>query len=108
MSALFKRKESSLLKSSRMEIRVTELEAEKIRSSASSRQLDVSTFIRRAALGRKANVDYETETVIALMRISRSLRELHTVLVEQGIPPMKEDIRPIVTNAINAMLRISK
>lgn len=108
MTKLFKKKEASLLKSVRMEIRVSELEAVQIREAARVRSLDVTEYIRRAALGRKANVDYETETGLALMSVGRDIRKLYGALVERGLPPMKEDMQPIVDHAIAAMLRISK
>ncbi|APW48692.1 hypothetical protein RA876_19730 (plasmid) [Rhodoferax antarcticus] len=72
------------------------------------RRLDVTEYIRRAALGRKAEVDYEAVTMTSLMEVTNSIRELYSALVERGIPPMKDDIRPIVDHAIAAMLRISK
>ena len=108
MTKLFKNKEPALLQSARFTLRVTESESEQIRQAARIRQMDVNEYIRRAALGRKADVDYETETVLALMNVGRDIRKLYAVLVERGIPPLKEDMQPIVDHAIAAIIRISK
>jgi hypothetical protein len=89
-------------------IRWTEDEAQKVRHSASIRQMDVAEFIRRAALGRKADVDFETEIVLALSDITRSVRALHAAMVERGIAPPEADLLPLILDARAAMLRISK
>ena len=108
MTKLFKNKEPALLQSARFTLRVTESESEQIRQAASIRQMDVNEYIRRAALGRKADVDYETETVLALMGVTKAIRDLYGALIERGLPPMKEDMQPIVDHAIAAIIRISK
>ena len=108
MAKLFEKKSADQLKSVRWPLRVTEQEAQQIRHAASIRQLDVTEFIRRAALGRKANVDYETEIVLALSAVTRSIRGLHAALVERGIEPPESEWRPIMVEAMAAMLRISK
>ncbi len=108
MTKLFKKKSAQELKSVRYQIRLTTDDDEKIRHSASIRQMDVSEFIRRAALGRKANVDYETEIVLALIDITRAIRALHAAMVEQKFPPPEELLLPVILEARAAMLRISK
>ncbi|WP_247391718.1 plasmid mobilization protein [Ralstonia pseudosolanacearum] len=89
-------------------IRWTEDEVQKVRHSASIRQMDVAEFIRRAALGRKADVDFETEIVLALSDITRSVRALHAAMVERGIVPPEADLLPLILDARAAILRISK
>ncbi len=108
MTKLFKKKPELELKSVRYQIRLTIKDDEKIRHSAKIRQMDVSEFIRRAALGRKANVDYETEIVLALIDSTRAIRALHKAMVERGIPPPEELLLPIIVGAGDAILRISK
>jgi uncharacterized protein (DUF1778 family) len=105
---LFQKKEPTELRSVRLPIRLTKAEDEKIRHAASIRQMAVSEFVRRAALGRKADVDYETEIVLALSGVTRSIRGLHAALVERGITPPESEWRPIMVEAMSAMLRISK
>lgn len=70
--------------------------------------MDVSDFMRRAALGRKADVDYETEIVLALSDITRVIRGFHAALVERGITPPEDELRPVILEARAAILRISK
>ena len=108
MTKLFKKKEISELRTIRYPILLTEAEATDIRHSAKIRQLTVAEFIRRAALGRKANIDFETEIVIALMDSTRAIRALHKAMVERGIPPMEELLLPIILRSGDAIERISK
>ncbi len=89
-------------------VRWTEDEVQKVRHSASIRQMDVAEFIRRAALGRKADVDFETEIVLALSDITRAVREMHAAMVERGITPPEAELLPLILEARAAMLRISK
>lgn len=108
MTKLFQKKSPEQLQSVRWTLRVTKQEAEKIIHAARIRQLTLSEYLRRTALGRKANVDYETETVLALMDLARAVRELHKGLVEQGLPLIEEELRPIILGVKDALLRISK
>lgn len=87
-------------------VRLTEQDAATIRRSASIRQLTVSEFIRRAGLGRRADVDMETEIIVALSGVVRTMRDLHAVFVHQGIVPPDDVLRPIITHAVAAMDRI--
>lgn len=89
-------------------IRWTESEVQKVRQSAGIRHMDVAEFIRRAALGRKADVDYEIEIVLALSDITRAVRAMHAAMVAQGIAPPEDQLLPLILEARAAILRISK
>jgi uncharacterized protein (DUF1778 family) len=91
-----------------MLVRMTKSDADQIRHSAKIRQLSVADFIRRAALGRKADVDYETEIVLVLIDITRAIRALHKAMVERGFPPPEDLLLPIIVGAGDAISRISK
>ena len=108
MTKLFQKKDASDLRSVKRLICLTEKEDEKIRHAASIRQMAISEFMRRAALGRKADVHYETEIVLALSDITRAIRGFHAALVERGITPPEEVLRPVILDARAAILRISK
>jgi uncharacterized protein (DUF1778 family) len=108
MTALFKKKKPEDLRGITLKVRVTKAECEKIKTAASIRQMDVAEYMRRTALGRKADVDYETEIVLALSEVTRSIRGLHAALVEHGIAPPESEWRPIMREAMAAMIRISK
>lgn len=95
-----KRKDTSIL------VRMSKVEAEKIRHSAGIRNLSVSEFIRRAALGRRADVQYETQIVLQLSDVVRAIRAIHKSMLEMKIEPPEEIWSPIMDEAMEAMLRI--
>lgn len=79
-----------------------------VEHSASIRQLNVAEFIRRAALGRRADVRYDTEIVLALRDTTRSIRELRAALLDKGFVPPDTAIQGLIDEAIAAMVRIDK
>lgn len=105
---LFTKKDDSERRSIRKVFRVTAAEDQKIRHSASIRQMEDSEFIRRAALGRKADVDFETEIVVALSDITRAVRAIHAAMVERNIAPPEAALLPLILEARAAIQRISK
>lgn len=108
MTKLFNKIPDEQRKSKSILIRVNADEASKIRHAADIRNIFVSDFIRRAALGRRADVHYETQIVLALRDFVASIKALHAALVERGITPPEDEWRPIIKEAVAAMLRISK
>ena len=106
MSKLFKKKLASEIKSVRFPIRMTENDRVEIGIAAAIRQLSVGEFMLRAALGRKADIRYEVEIILALRDATKSIRDLHAALVERGIVPPEDEWRPVIKEAIDAMLRI--
>jgi uncharacterized protein (DUF1778 family) len=105
---LFHKVSDSERKDAPILVRLSKSDSDTIRHSAAIRQLSVSEFMRRSALGRKADVDYETEIVLSLGAVTRAIRGMHTALVERGIPPQAEEWRPVILEARAAILRISK
>ncbi len=108
MTPLFKNKSPEQVKSIRLEVRLTASENEKIRKAADVRNMAVSEFVRRAALGRRADVQYQTGIVLALIDVTRSMRALHAAVVARGILPPEEEWLPVILEARAAILRISK
>lgn len=108
MAKLFQKKDESVVRSVRRELRLTREEDQQIRDAAALRQLDVSEFIRRAALGRKADVRIEVEIVLMLIEVVKDLRELHSAVVATGALPPEPQWQPVIDNAVAAMLRIEK
>ena len=111
MTELFKKKPESDLRSIRYPILLNEKEAEKIRKSAKDRQLSMAEFIRRAALGRKAPVNYDVELVLTLRELVRainSIGELHKAMIERGITPPVDDWRPVKMDIRLAVERIAQ
>ncbi len=108
MTKLFKKKEPADSHMGRITFKVTPKQNEDIRRAASIRQMDLSEFIRCAALGRKADVDFETEIVLALSELTRCVRMIHAALVDEGLNPGEEVWLPVIQEARAAMLRISK
>lgn len=108
MTKLFKKLPEAERKSARLEVRLTQKEAKSISDSARIRNLSVAEFIRRTALGRRADVKYETEIVLALRDVVQAIRIFHSTLLEMGIAPTTEEWRPLIHQASAAMARISK
>ena len=108
MAKLFEKKNPEDLRNKRVITYVNPEEYAQIRTAASIRQLDVGEFMRRAALGRRADVDYETEIVLALIDLTRSVRELRKPYLERNEVFRDDDWRPIVAGATAAMLRITQ
>lgn len=104
----FKKKEPAEKREIRKVFRVTDDEDKQIRNSASVRQMDDSEFMRRACLGRKADVDYDTEIVLALSGITRALRAMHAGMMKQGIAPPESELLALILDARSAIKLISK
>ena len=66
----------------------------------------MAEFIRRAALGRKADVSYETKIVLQLSDAVRAIRAIHKAMVDMQIEPPDEIWAPIMDELLAAMLRI--
>lgn len=108
MAAHFKSKSPEQKRSVRYEIMLSVMEAEEIRTSARTRNLSVADFMRRAALGRRADVRYETETVLALREVVQAIRNLHATYVENKFQVPAKELGALIDEALAAMLRISK
>jgi hypothetical protein len=70
--------------------------------------MDTSEFMRRAALGRRADVRYEHKIVLALREVCDVISRLHNESVAKGLNPDKESLAVVIEEAIAAMQRISK
>jgi hypothetical protein len=64
--------------------------------------------MRRACLGRRADVQYETEIILTLRDIVQSIRILHAAFANEGIVPQSEIWEIIINETLAAMLRITK
>ena len=106
MSRLFKKMSIEKRKIFRCEIRLTALDAATINTSAKARNLSMSDFMRRAALGRRADVHFETEIVISLREVAQSIQAMHATFVRQGMPPPEEKIGELLDTAHGAMLQL--
>lgn len=108
MTKLFQTKAVELKRTKRMPVLWTPAEYLIVEEAARARLLTPSEFVRRAALGRKTDVRYEKEIVLALLKISAEISRLHNESVAKGLNPQKELLEPLVEQAIAAMLRIEK
>lgn len=68
----------------------------------------VAEFMRRAALGRKADVSYDNQIVLQLSDVVRSIRAIRKAMVDLKIEPPEGIWGPVMDEALNAMLRIGK
>lgn len=107
MSTLFKSKPEAEKRNVRIPVRCTQAEADDVRRRADMRQMTVSEFMRRTALGRRADVDYETEIILGLRAITNEIRRLHGSMVERGETPPEEALLRVIVEVRKAMLKIS-
>ena len=108
MVKLFQQKDETSTRSVRRELRLTKEEDRQIRDAAALRQIDVSDLIRRAALGRKADVRVEVEIILMLIEVVKEIRELHATVLATGALPPESQWQPVIDQAVAAMLRIEK
>lgn len=108
MAKLFQALPPEKKQTARIEIKLTVADAEIIRASAKARNLNVSEFIRRAALARRADVAFETEIVLALRDVVMVIRSWFSALVEKGVTPSQDELGALVDAALAAMIRIEK
>lgn len=108
---LFKAKPEEDRRSTSTLLRWTHAELQTVKRSAEVRCLPTSEFIRRAALGRKADVRYEDKVILELREVAQAIRDFHTLYVAHNMEPpeeIKELFRISIRQAVEAMLRISK
>lgn len=108
MKNLFKNISEENRKTKVIHVRVTLADAETITASAAARNLNVCDFVRRAALGRRADVRFETEIVLKLIDVVKAIRILHGAMVAEGIPSDEPAWGLVIDEALCAMRRISK
>lgn len=89
-------------------VKWTPSDIEKVRNSAALRKMPVVEFIRRAALGRKADVDIDTDIILSLSDLTRSIRELHSRMVSHNAVPPEDELKEIINLARAEIQRISK
>lgn len=108
MAKLFERKDPEELHSERVRVKFTKAEKAQVEHLANIRKLPVADYMRRAALGRRADVDYQTDIVLALSEVVRALRALRGAIVAQGLHPPDDQLGAVIDEAKAAMLRIDK
>lgn len=98
----------------RIPVLVTANEKSQIEHNASIRSLSASDYMRRVALGRKADVRYDTQIVLALTEVVQSIRTLNLDLVAMQIQDtdklgaLLDTMREAIGEAKAALLRIDK
>ena len=108
MAKLFEKKDPSEVRSVRQPVLLTVTEKEQIAHLAGIRKLPVADYMRRAALGRRADVDYQTDIVLALSEVVKKIRALRASMVAHGHVPPDDLLLAVINEAIAAMLRIEK
>lgn len=98
---------SGVGKEVRIEFRVSKAEREKIKILAAARQMPLSEFLRRAALGRAAPLDFDTDLVLRLSDATRAIRDLHKGYLNNGLNPPEDLLGPAMEAILIALHRIS-
>lgn len=99
----FKKIEDSDRKEVAILVRLSKNDANTIRESANIRKLSTADFIRRAALGRKADTRYEGMIVLQLSEVIKNFKELHAVITQTGVSPPEEDFLRLYRKIEDAM-----
>lgn len=99
----------------RIPVLVNAHEKRQIEEAAQIRSLDTSEWVRRAALGRKADIRYDTQIVLSIAQLVQTIRTVNetfqTLEQIQDDPALKELLiimRDTVAQAKAALLRIEK
>ena len=108
MKKLFKPLPDAVRKNVVLHIRMSVSDAEIITAAAKARNLSVCDYMRRATLGKRTDVRYESQVVLALTAVVEAFQILHTAVVEQGLLPINHEWNPVIDEAVAAMQRISK
>lgn len=108
MKKLFKPLPDAVRKNVVLHMRVSAGDFEIITAAAKARNLSVCDYIRRAALGRRTDIRYESKMVLALAAVVEAFQVLHTAVVEQGFLPINHEWDPVIDEAVATMQRISK
>lgn len=106
MAKLFRKIDAVDKRTIKYMIRLNEQEAETIRTSALVRKLSVAEFIRRAALARKADVNYETEIVRSLCDSITQMKIMTTVMREQKFDVPVAEMRELMARSSSALDKI--
>lgn len=89
-------------------VKWTPSDIEKVRASAALRKMSVNEFIRRAALGRKADVDIDTDIILSLSDLTRAIRVLHSDMMNKNVELPEVALLEIISDARAAIQLISK
>lgn len=108
MAKLFEKKAESETRTFRYPVMLNAKELEAIKQAALVRNMSVAEFMRRAALGRKADVRYETQIILELRNVAQEIRNLHASYFAHEFQPPEDVLLPVIKEATAAMLRISK
>lgn len=108
MKKLFVRKSDDEKRTKRTPILWTDNEHLKVTNSAKIRNLEFSEFVRRASLGRKADVDFDTQTVLALHHVVQEIRRFRKDFLGIGLAPPDKELLLVLDQAGEAFSRIQK
>lgn len=85
---------------------MTEYELVIIAEAAKMRNMSTSAFMRSAALGRRADVDYVSPIVLKLSDATRAVRELHAGYLAQGLEPPEDLMLEVIMLSKKAILSV--
>jgi uncharacterized protein (DUF1778 family) len=90
----------------RVAVRLHSTEYEAIRAAADVRHVSVSDFMRSTALGRKCDVRFEVDCILAISDAVRAIRAMHKAMVEHGVPPPEDEMRALILSAERSVIRL--
>lgn len=86
--------------------RVTPVDSARIEGRASKSGLTFSEYVRRCALGRRIDVQYDADVILELTRIADSVDALRELIQENPGSTLKDEVfRAFVNECIETMQR---
>lgn len=107
MAKLFKKVEESQRRDKTLRFRVSAKEEFDIQTQADLSKLDVSEYLRRVSLRRRADVHIEIDMIIALRGAVSEIRQLHATCLQQGLPPPEKELKKLLVKCENAIMSLS-
>lgn len=89
-------------------IRTTASEKLEIQEQALIRNLDVSKFLIRSALHRRADIKVETEMILAIREAVAAIKGLHVAYLDLGVTPPETVLAPVIDEAVEAILSLAR
>lgn len=91
-----------------MRFRVNAAERKEIEQQAAIRGLDLSKYVRRCLLHRRADVRIEIDMILAVRDVVAEIKALHKAYLAAGHPPPEKQLGQVLQHAIRAIQNLER